>query len=501
MSSGRSESRNNGATVQPPAQEAYEREMKSLSIMRRIILAVVVCQFLLTAGVTAVAVLYARRQLRAAFDVALEGRAAGTLALVRYTESDPPGLLFDSSLLPRSSDPRHRDIFEIRAADNHWVAQSDGAEGILRDFASSDRRNAILRIGGMQYRGIALRNVTVLDDEDTVRIPSRVTVIYAASLEDMNHRLTELAFYVSGASFAFLLAAGCLAAWLVRRGLSPLRELAVASDAISPSDWSFRPPVAATRTTELVPLVSALQTLLARLKKSFRQQRDFTSDAAHELKTSVAIVKSSLQSLLHRPRTESEYRGGLEQLLEDCARLEDLLERMLRLARIEQWAEHRAEHASPHNGITELTSTCETAIARMKGLADARGITLELASPYTVHLPADPEDLELIWINLLENAIQYSSATSKVIVRVQRNGAGFARVSVEDSGSGIPAAELPNIFDRFHRGDPSRARSTGGFGLGLAIAKAIVEAYGGRIEARRRHERGTEVCIDLPVNS
>ena len=107
----------------------------------------------------------------------------------------------------------------------------------------------------------------------------------------------------------------------------------------------------------------------------------------------------------------------------------------------------------------------------------------------------------MIWINLLENAIQYSCATSKVIVRVQRNGAGFARVSVEDSGPGIPAAELPNIFERFHRGDPSRARSTGGFGLGLAIAKAIVEAYGGRIEARRRHERGTEVCIDLPVNA
>lgn len=476
--------------------------MKRLSIMRRIILAVVACQLLLTAGVTIVAVLYARRQLRAAFDLSLEGRATSTLALVRYTESDPPGLLFDSSLLPRSSDPRHGDIFEIRDADNRVVAQSDGAEAILSDFASSDRRNTILRVGSVPYRGVALRNVTVLDDEDTVRVPSRVTVIYAASFADIGRRLTELVFYVSRTSFLLLLAAGALAAWLVRRGLSPLRELAVASDAISPADWSFRPPEAAARTTELVPLVSAIEALLARLKESFRQQRDFTSDAAHELKTSVAIVKSTLQSLLHRPRTESEYRGGLEHLLEDCARLEDLLERMLRLARIEQWAEPEAGHAFPGSvGITELTSTCETAMARMKALADAREITLELVSSSAVHLRAAPEDLELIWINLLENAIQYSPAASKVALRVQRNGAGFARVSIEDSGPGIPPSELPHIFERFHRGDPSRARSTGGFGLGLAISKALVEAYGGRIEARNRHEQGAEVRVELPAES
>ncbi len=90
--------------------------------------------------------------------------------------------------------------------------------------------------------------------------------------------------------------------------------------------------------------------MLNRLQESFRQQRDFTSDAAHELKTSVAVVKSSLQSLLQRPRPEEEYRTGLERLLEDCGRLEDLLARMLRLARIEQWVESGA--SSPSLGTT-----------------------------------------------------------------------------------------------------------------------------------------------------
>jgi signal transduction histidine kinase len=115
-----------------------------------------------------------------------------------------------------------------------------------------------------------------------------------------------------------------------------------------------------------------------------------------------------------------------------------------------------------------------------------------------VSIRADSEDLELIWINLLENAIHYSPAGSKVLLRVERNGGAFARVSVEDSGPGIPPAELPRIFERFRRADPSRARSSGGFGLGLAISKALVDAYGGRIEARNRAEGGAEIRVELP---
>ena len=120
-----------------------------------------------------------------------------------------------------------------------------------------------------------------------------------------------------------------------------------------------------------------------------------------------------------------------------------------------------------------------------------------MTSHETVHLRADPEDLELIWVNLLENAVHYGPAGSDVTLRVQRNGEGWAKVSVEDSGPGIATEELTRVFDRFHRADPSRARSSGGFGLGLAICKALVEAYGGRIVAFNRLEGGTEVRVEL----
>ena len=355
----------------------------------------------------------------------------------------------------------------------------------------------------MAYRAVVLRNVAVLDDEESVKVPARVTVVYAASLGEVRERLAQLGFSVAGTSLFLLLIASGVAAWGVRRGLEPLHGLAAQAGAISVRNWHFHPPPDATMAKELAPLAGALQTVLGRLAESFRQQRDFTSDAAHELKTSVAIVKSTLQSLLQRPRREEEYRAGLEGMLEDCGRLEDLLGRMLRLARIDQWA----ESGKPRDlGTTELTSTCEAAISRLQSMANSRNVSLELLNPVAVHLRADPEDLELIWVNLLENAVQHSPGGSTVAVRIQhrpqRNGGQpSACVSVEDLGPGIPPAALPHIFERFRRGDPSRARSTGGFGLGLAICKALVTAYGGQIEALNRPGSGTEVRVLLPVDS
>jgi signal transduction histidine kinase len=205
-----------------------------------------------------------------------------------------------------------------------------------------------------------------------------------------------------------------------------------------------------------------------------------------------------LQSLLHRPRSEKEYQTGLEELLEDCGRLEDLLNRMLRLARIEQWAESDSPEPLP---VSELTSTCESAISRIRALAHERDIEIDLVNPVSeaIYVRANPEDLEVIWVNLLENAVRYSPRGSKVLMRIHQNGGGATRVSVEDSGPGIPPEELPHVFERFRRGDESRSRSTGGFGLGLAICKAFVTAYGGSIEAVPRPVKGTEIRVHFPT--
>jgi signal transduction histidine kinase len=469
--------------------------LRQFSIAGRLVAIVIACQLLLTVGLTFISVVYFRSQFMAAFDSTLLSRATSTLALVRYSESVPPGLLFDSSLLPPASDPAHADLFEIRVA-GRIIARSDAPQGLPPAIADTNAPYADFTLAGTPYRAVALRDVAVLDDEESVTVPARVTVTYAAPLADTYRHLTNLGISVAATSLLLLCVASALAFWGVHRGLVPLRQLAQQAGAISVRNWDFRPLPEAASATELAPLTGAIETVLSRLKESFRQQRDFTSDAAHELKTCLAILKSTVQSLLQRPRSEEEYRAGLDSMLEDCGRLEDLIERMLRLARIDQWAE-----AGPPRDMasTELTSTCEAAIARMQSVAASHGVEIELSGARPIHLRADPEDLELVWVNLIDNAVRYSPSGSSVVLRIHpKNGSGKACVSVEDSGPGISPEELPRIFERFHRGDPSRARSTGGFGLGLAICKALVIAYGGVISAQNRPGRGAELRVDLP---
>ena len=480
---------------------ARKNTMKSFSLTKRIIAIVVTCQLLLAVGLILVAVTYGRSELKGAFDATLEGKAMSALALLQYTEPKPHVLLFDATLLPPPSDPAHQDQYAIWSSDGQLIARSSGWESVPPALAQRDQRYADFTLAGAPYRAVSLRNVSVLDKEaieDTGKSPARVTLIYASSLAGNHLRLTQLAALVGATSILLLLVTSAFAVWSVRRGLAPLHELAAQANTISVRNWNFSAPPGDSLATELSPFVHAIEAVLARLKESFRQQRDFTNDAAHELKTSVAIVKSTLQSLLHRPRTQQDYETELEDLLEDCARLEDLLGRMLRLARIEQLAENGVP---PKPATTELTSTCEAAISRIRMVAEERNIVLEFESPPAVYLLADPEDLELIWLNLLENAVQYSPEGSTVTLRVRQNGGAMVEVSVVDSGPGIPPAELPHIFERFHRGDPSRARSTGGFGLGLAICKALVDAYCGTIEATNLPGQGTQMRVQLPAES
>lgn len=477
--------------------------MRPPSLARRIVLGVVVSQLLLTAGLVGVAVRTARRHLMAAFDTDLYGRAMSALALVRYSEERTPKLVFEGRLLPPPSDRGRPDLFEIRTPDGRRLAGSEGWPGPPAPGTGSDRSPGPEYVdfseGGTPYRAVILREAAILDTEENLPGPAaRVTVTYAATVSGVGRRLVVLGLTVGASGLALLAAASALAAWSVRTALLPLRDLAARASAVSVRDWTFRPTAAALATAELAPLTHALESVLARLRESFRQQRDFMGDAAHELKTSVAIVKSTIQSLLQKPRPEDEYRTGLRRLLEDCERLEDLLARMLRLARVEQWAD---APETGRGGVTELTSTCEAAVARVRPMAADRGVEVELTSDAPIPVRADPEDLGLIWVNLLENALRHSPPGSRVRVQVEHGDAEGASVTVLDSGPGIPPDQLAHVFERFHRGDPSRARETGGFGLGLAICKALAEAYGGTIGAFNRPEGGARFVVRIPQST
>jgi signal transduction histidine kinase len=279
--------------------------------------------------------------------------------------------------------------------------------------------------------------------------------------------------------------------WFLRRRLSPLQELAAIAGRVSTRSWEFVPPAAVLRTTELAPIALSMEELLRGLRLAFERQRRLTGDAAHELKTSIAVLKSSLQLLSMAPRTAEQYEAGLEGLQLDSERMEELVSRMLTLARLEEAAVEQSESCDLQPVVREVAE-------RLRPLAELKQVVLEVsaAEARTVAMPAG--DAELLCSNLIVNALQHSAANGRVSVVVQALD-GVTQLRVADRGDGIPASALPHVFERFFRADHSRSRASGGAGLGLSICKAIVERSGGTIHIESAVGTGTEVTVTLPA--
>ncbi len=471
--------------------------MRQISIQRRLIAAVIISQLLLAIGIVSVAVYFTRRQLRNAFDAGLRGRAMSVAALVRYSEDEHPTLIFEGDLVPPPLEKQHPDLYQVTAGDGHVLARSPNWPQDLQAIPKKDRQHANVVVNGVRYRAVRLENVPVLDREGDAPSTDVLTVTYAAPTDQMTRAVARAGIYIAAGSGLLLLITVGIAVLGLRRGLRPLAELANNAALVNTSNWKLNPSEAALSTTELAPLTQAMTAMLDGLHRAFTQQREFLANAAHELKTPVAILKSTVQSLLQRPRAAEEYRAGLEQALDDMARLEQLMHSMLRLARAEQWA---AGSTRRDLQPVEVAATCEIALERLAPVARERGITIHFASNGPMPMRADADDLELVWSNVLENAIRFSPSGGSVQLRAHANGQrGY--VEVEDNGPGIPASELAHLFERFHRGDNSRARNTGGYGLGLAISKALIEAYGGTITPESEPGKGTRMVVEVPLEN
>jgi signal transduction histidine kinase len=289
-----------------------------------------------------------------------------------------------------------------------------------------------------------------------------------------------------------LLLTGITIYYLLRRGMAPLEILAAKAATMGPPSWEFEAPEQALAVKELSVLTRALEAAMCRLGDSLDQQRTFVNDAAHELKTAVTIIKSSLQLLASRPRTLDEYRSSLESCLTDCARLEDLVQKLLMLARLEQSSS--GELVS--GGHTDLSESLRTIATQLESLAVLRGISLKLFLEDTIEVALPSDECKNLVFNLLLNALQHTPRDGRVTVRAA-SVEGLVQLDIEDTGEGIDPNDLPFIFNRFYRSDRSRARTSGGTGLGLAICRAIVDAYGGKIEIQSELGNWTRVCVRL----
>ncbi|HVC02043.1 MAG TPA: heavy metal sensor histidine kinase [Steroidobacteraceae bacterium] len=302
---------------------------------------------------------------------------------------------------------------------------------------------------------------------------------------------TDLRRVLAGA-FVLLVPLLALAGrWIAGQGLAPLARIGGAARAITPADLSTRLPLTPPWPDELRELVGVFNAMLDRIEAAFSRLSRFSADLAHELRTPLGNLSGELEVCLMRPRDARNYRETIESCLEECRRLNVLIENLLFVAR----AEH-AEQALQREPFDAMEA-CAWVAAQMAPEAAARGIRIRLVGH--ADLTADRLLLRQAIANLLSNAIRHSHAGGEVRI-VLDPSVNDVEIGVHDDGEGIEAQHLPLLFDRFYQVDAARRRGAGqGTGLGLAIVKSIVALHGGTVRVASVRGGGTSVSMRFPV--
>jgi two-component system OmpR family sensor kinase len=253
---------------------------------------------------------------------------------------------------------------------------------------------------------------------------------------------------------------------------------------------------------EVLQLGQSFNTMLDRIEEAFKAQqqsearaRRFAADASHEMRSPLTVIGGYLDVLLMGAKDDrAETERILLAMQRENTRLGRLVVDLLLLARIDANAAS-VLRLQP----VQLDEVVERAVANMSLIAGERDVRAAVSGG-EASVMGDADQLYRVLTNLLDNAVRYTGPQGKVTVAVETEAEdGQVRVTVTDNGSGIPAEELPRIFDRFYRADPSRARDTGNAGLGLSICKSIVEAHGGRIGATSKPGQGTCISFEIPL--
>jgi two-component system phosphate regulon sensor histidine kinase PhoR len=228
-------------------------------------------------------------------------------------------------------------------------------------------------------------------------------------------------------------------------------------------------------------------------RRTDRMRADFVANVSHELQTPLTTIIGFTEALVDDvPPPPEQARRFLELIHSEAVRLSRLVDDLLALSRLEH-------HSIPvRREPVDLRELADQVALQMQARATAAGLSLTTAGPTGVRVWGDPDLLKEVLLNLVANAIQYTPAGGRVIVTTDRQD-GYGRWEVEDTGIGIPAAELPRIFERFYRVDKDRSRRSGGTGLGLAIVKHILELLDGRVAVESEPGRGSRFTVELPA--
>lgn len=347
--------------------------------------------------------------------------------------------------------------------------------------------------------GYSERSTKLSDGTRVIRVSRRhvldghpVVIRLAHSEEPVWQALEE---FLAAAALVFPLMIGVAAIAaqrMSRRILAPVQSMASRAGEITSSRLHERLPVNGSG-DELDHLAEVFNQTLTRLDDSFRQLRQFTSDASHELRTPLAAIRSVGEVGLDRDGTREEYRELVGSMLEEVNRLTQLVDELLLISRGDSGA-IRLNYAE----VGVLALARET-VALLEPLAEEKEQRLVLTGDPDITIQADPVFLRQALINVVHNAIKYSPRRATTSLSVEKTDPHSVAICVTDAGPGIAPEHTARIFDRFYRVDQGRSREAGGFGLGLAIAQWAVQAHHGTIGLSNGSGIGSTFRIVLPV--
>lgn len=320
-------------------------------------------------------------------------------------------------------------------------------------------------------------------------LPSGERIEVGCSMTPELHELKMTALKLTGFGTAILFLGLAGGWWIVSRALRPISEISSTAAKISAGELSQRISASETE-SELGQLVAILNSTFARLETAFAQQKQFASDAAHELRTPLSVILTYTQMALNRERDAASYKQTVEACQRAAQRMRKLIVALLELARYDAGQEVMKRLKF------DLSETVADCMDMVQPMAEEHHVRL-VSELKPLEMTGDPERLSQVIINLLTNAVLYNVPDGEVRAKLHAED-GLAVLQISDTGKGIAPEDLPNVFKRFYRADKSR--SSGGNGLGLSICKAIVEAHGGTIEVTSSENVGTNFVVRLPIS-
>ena len=278
--------------------------------------------------------------------------------------------------------------------------------------------------------------------------------------------------------------------FLSRRILAPIRSLASMAKQLGQGDFSQR--VQTENRSELGELAQTFNSMASNLERAEQLRRNMVADAAHELRTPLSNISGYLEAI--QDGIKKPDKDTIRFLDEEAAMLSRLVDDLQELSLAEA-GELRLNYQTE-----DIIGLIKQAVAAKQNQAGEKGVSVGTALPDKLPpINIDPQRISQVLRNLLDNAVAHTAKGGTITVTAEQENDRWIAIAVVDTGEGIPAEELPNIFERFYRVDKSRTRATGGSGLGLTIAKRLVEAHGGKIEARSEPGRGSRFSFTLPA--